>query len=244
MLTLQKIKIERKARQLAKKNQLVVEAIGKHHAGPAKDWSTLGLGEETLNSGPGWKVTKPALSVLAPGHEYELEQSLTKLPRGYKLLEEVFKKETQDETNKNQNYKNRILRYLVPATAVLAIGLGVYVNSNKTTTTSQQSVPRHIENKAGYTAPSANVPKYTEPEFLVAARKYGLTGIYAIETGKKLSEIKPKDYSVGGPIDKLAASVGVNLFDESNEPKSLKKNGLNNLLTIAQAKRLYEKASR
>ncbi|MBD3164750.1 hypothetical protein GF323_06130 [Candidatus Woesearchaeota archaeon] len=78
------------ARQLVKQGDLKVNAIGEHYAGPAEGYSTLSLGERTVNEGPDWKVTEPVLAVLAPGYNYQLGQELSKLPKGYKPLRTVF----------------------------------------------------------------------------------------------------------------------------------------------------------
>ena len=78
------------ARQLAGQRDLRIVAIGEHYAGPAAGYSTLSMGERTVNEAPGWKVTEPVLAVLAPGHNYQLGQTLQRLPKGYKPLREVF----------------------------------------------------------------------------------------------------------------------------------------------------------
>ncbi len=77
-------------RQLAYQGDLKIYAIGEHYDGPGKGCSTLSLGERTVSKGPGWEITEPVLAVLVPGHNYNLGQELTKLPKGFKSLKEVF----------------------------------------------------------------------------------------------------------------------------------------------------------
>lgn len=80
------------AAQLANQGDLVISAIGEHYAGPGNGYSTLSLGERTVINGPDWGVTEPVLTILAPGHNYQLGQKLSELPTGYKSLGQVFAK--------------------------------------------------------------------------------------------------------------------------------------------------------
>jgi len=77
------------ARQLLNAGDLKIYAIVNHCAGPAEGCSTLSLGERMIGR-PDWSETTPVLAVLAPGHDYELGQKLSRLPKGYKPLREVF----------------------------------------------------------------------------------------------------------------------------------------------------------
>lgn len=74
------------ALQLIKNDELTIDATIKHYSGLNEGYTTLALGERIVNSGAGWRVTKPVLSVLAPGQNYPIGKILSKLPKGYKFL--------------------------------------------------------------------------------------------------------------------------------------------------------------
>jgi hypothetical protein len=85
---------------------------------------------------------------------------------------------------------------------------------------------------------------YTKTDFFENARKFGLTGIYTLITGKSLNEITSNDYKFGGPIHQLAKHAGIDLFDETKEPEEFNKNDINDLMTINQTNELYKKINK
>lgn len=93
-----------------------------------------------------------------------------------------------------------------------------------------------------YNAPvvQATSPTYTKTEFMNAASAQGLTGIAKLITGQ--DNLGPDAYARNNTLHKLAQKAGIDLYNESNEPASFEKNGINDMLTLDQAAKLHQVA--
>ena len=51
-------------------DELIIDAIGRHYAGPAAGYDTLTLGMRLVSSGPDWSTYKPVCAVVVPSSDY------------------------------------------------------------------------------------------------------------------------------------------------------------------------------
>jgi hypothetical protein len=76
---------------------LAIMAVAESFVGPSVGLLTLSIGEQLVNSGPGWKITKPLCAVLVPECDrakYEFRSTLKRLP-GNAIPVEVFYSESE-----------------------------------------------------------------------------------------------------------------------------------------------------